>query len=139
MLFKFEDALIEDLLKKAKLDPRGRVMMELTKPSENMQVLINVGVKNSEVPIHRHLKPAKNELIYILKGSVKILEYDSNGVLVDEVVLDENKAMKCTYIESGKWHALKFLSETAAIVELITGPYNEATHKEFASFTPSMN
>lgn len=124
------DIILGSLLKKAQKSERGRVMYELTAPDCFMQILVNVGIKDSFVPIHRHLLPAKNEVISILYGEVLVNEYDEKGNISRSTFLSKEKGNQIVLIKAGIWHSLKFVSQHAYILEMIDGPYCNKSHKE---------
>lgn len=134
MLNKINNKLINETLEKARNSPRKRAVHCFSKPEDKIQRMINAGLKDTYVRPHKHENPDKLEIFSILKGKVAILMFNDNGEITDSFVLDaENKAVE---IPPKTWHSFIILSDEAALYEIIDGPYNPETHKQFAEFAP---
>lgn len=126
---------IDDLIFQAKRDPRQRKIFRLHEHHEPVQRMVNAVVPGTYIPPHKHENPDKVELFSILKGSVAIIQFSETGDIEIVIKLDAAGLNKIVDIPPRTYHTLLAL-EPSALLEIIQGPYDVATHKQFAPWSP---
>ena len=129
------ETMIDDLIKAAYESPRKRTIYRLHEHEEPVQRMINAVIPGTYVTPHQHGNPPKVELISILKGRVAVLEFTENGSISKVHFLEENGPTKIIDIAPGEYHSMVAL-EPSAVLEIVQGPFNPETHKQFAEWAP---
>jgi cupin fold WbuC family metalloprotein len=129
---------IEQLIWQAKKPDRKRAILRLHEDEELMQRMVNAVVPGTYVQPHKHEDPDKVELFSILKGKVAVLKFNNIGEVEAVLDLDEHGPIKIVEIPPRTYHSIVAL-QPSALLELIDGPYVEATHKQMASWAPTEN
>lgn len=127
---------IARLIDEAAHTPRQRTIYRLHEHYEPVQRMINALVPGTYTPPHKHENPDKVELFIILTGRIACLRFDEEGAVVQVCVLDAEGPVQVVDIPPRTYHALVVL-EPSAVVEIIQGPYDAATHKQFAPWAPA--
>lgn len=136
MLRTITQAQINSLIEQAAQSPRKRTIYRLHEHHEPVQRMVNALVPGTYTPPHKHENPDKVELFTILVGRVAVLQFDSQGRVEEVQVMDAGGPVKVVDIAPRTYHALVAL-QPSAVVEIIQGPYDAATHKQFAPFAPA--
>lgn len=136
MIRAITQAMIDDLIGQAAQSPRKRTIYRLHEHEEPVQRMVNAMVPGTYTPPHKHENPDKVELFSILVGKVAVLQFNDMGDVVEVFVLDTNGPLKIVDIAPRTYHALVVL-EPSAVVEIIQGPYDAQTHKQFAPWSPA--
>lgn len=126
---------IAGLMAQAEASPRRRAIFRLHEHHEPVQRMVNAILPGSYVRPHKHEDPDKVELFSILVGRVAVLQFDVEGRLEELQVLDAGGPLRVVDIPPRTYHSLLAL-EPAALLEIIQGPYDVATHKRFAPWAP---
>jgi cupin fold WbuC family metalloprotein len=129
-------AEINALVEQAGLDPRKRVIYRLHEHHEPVQRMVNAIVPGSYIPPHKHENPDKVELFCILVGQAAILHFDDLGHIENVFFLDAQGPVKIVDIPPRTYHGIIALEPTA-LLEIIQGPYDAATHKQRAPWSPA--
>lgn len=135
MLRVITENQIDDLLAHATESPRKRAIYRLHEHHEPVQRMVNALVPGTYVTPHKHENPDKMELFAILRGRLACLHFDPNGTVANVVILDANGANRVVDIPPRTYHSIIALEPSAAL-EIIQGPYDAATHKQFAPWAP---
>ena len=129
------ESMILDLIEQAKRSDRKRTIYRLHEHEEPVQRMVNAVIPKTYITPHKHGEPPKVELMSILVGKVAMLQFSDDGQ-VDEVhILDANGAVKIVDIAPNTYHSMVAL-EPSAVLEIIKGPYDPLTHKQFAEWAP---
>lgn len=128
--------MINDLLRQAAESPRRRAIYRLHEHEEPVQRMINAIAPGSYVQPHKHENPDKVELFAILEGRVACLQFTPHGALELAVILDAGGPDRVVDIPPRTYHSLIAL-KPSALVEIIQGPYDAASHKQFAPWAPA--
>ena len=97
--------ILNALTAKAKESPRLRMAMDLrNSPEDSSQRMLNALEPGTEMPIHRH--HGSSETVVILRGKVRWIFYDENGVETESVLLDDDGDVRCINVERDRWHSL---------------------------------
>lgn len=129
---------IEQLMWQAKKSKRKRAILRLHQHKEPVQRMINAVMPGTYVPPHKHENPDKVELFSILKGKVAVLKFNNIGEIEAVLELNERGSIKIVEIPPRTYHSIIAL-QPSAILEIIDGPYVEATHKQMAAWAPTEN
>jgi cupin fold WbuC family metalloprotein len=105
-------------------------LLPLTQEFDKLQVSLNFLKRGARVLPHQHLIVPKDELILIVDGAITVSIFNEDKELFEQISLHKN-AHLFTVIPGGVYHAVDVDSEEAIILQVINGPYNTSTHKEF--------
>jgi cupin fold WbuC family metalloprotein len=130
--------MIEGWIVQAAQSPRKRMIYRLHEHEEPVQRMVNALPPGTYTPPHKHENPDKVELFSILIGKIAILQFDDRGTVQQVYLLDANGPVRVVDIAPGTYHAIVALEPSAAL-EIIQGPYNAQTHKQFAPWAPAEN
>lgn len=126
---------IEQIIWQAKKSQRKRAILKLHHHTDTVQRMVNAVIPGSYIRPHKHETPDKVELFSILKGKVAVLRFNHIGEVEAVLELDEHGSVKIVEIPPRTYHAIVAL-QPSALLEIIEGPYEEATHKQMASWAP---
>lgn len=135
MLRVITDEMIDDLLEQAAASDRKRMIYRLHGHNEPVQRMVNAVLPGTYVPPHVHGDPPKVELLAILRGKVAVLNFTPAGDLHQVQTLDMNGPIKIVDIPPGAYHCMIAL-QPSAVAEIVQGPYDPATHKQFPDWAP---
>lgn len=136
-MIKATDKLLDELSEKAKTNKRKRINYNFHKsPEEKIQRFLNAVEPSTYIQPHKHENPEKLEIFAILRGKVLVLEFDDNGEIIDDVILDLKKGVKFVEIPPRKWHSIIALEEDSILLEIKEGPYFKEHDKIFADWAP---
>ena len=120
----------------ADASPRHRGLVRYHDHDERIQRMINVLRPESYVRPHRHASPAKTEIFVILAGRAHVVRVDDTGHPVEKVTLVAGLDVWGVEIAPGTWHTVVPGPEGAALYEIIEGPFEPRTHKEYLPSSP---
>lgn len=127
MLLK--ESILDELTAKAKESPRLRMNYNLHESSEDsVQRMFNAIEPGSIIPIARHNEA--NETIILLRGKLKILIYDEQGVVIEECILELSNGDIGYHIPKGVWHSAESLESGTVMFETREGPYVPLSEKD---------
>lgn len=126
---------IDQLFEQARQSPRRRTIYRLHEHEELLQRMVNVLLPGTYITPHKHENPPKVELMAALRGRVAVLCFEPGGAVKEVHVLDPAGPLRVVDIAAGEIHNMVAL-EPAAVLEIVQGPYEESTHKQFAGFAP---
>jgi len=126
---------IDELIAKARQSPRKRAILRLHEHEEPVQRMVNALLPGTYVAPHKHEDPDKVELFCILVGRIAVLQFDGRGEVEAVLILDAKGHIRIVDIPPRTYHSLIPLMPSAAL-EIIQGPYDVSTHKQFASWAP---
>lgn len=135
-LVPFTNDLLDRVSEAAKASPRKRSIVRFHEHDEYLQRMLNSIEPESYTRPHRHLDPAKPEAFVALRGSVLVIRFDDAGNPLEGVVVSANGPVRGIEVPAGAWHCLVSLQRGTVVFEVIQGPYDAATHKEFAPWAP---
>lgn len=126
---------LDNLLLEAKKLPRRRTILRLHEHHEPVQRMVNAVWPGSYITPHKHEAPDKVELFALLLGEVAIVQFDDLGAITEVHTLSEASPTRLVEIPPRTYHTL-IAQEPSALLEIIEGPYDAATHKQFATWAP---
>lgn len=135
MMRSISDKMIEELMLQAALSERKRAIYRLHEHEEPVQRMVNALIPGTYVRPHKHENPDKTELFAILTGNLVVFHFTQDGQVEDIIHLGNDSGIRIVDIPAGIYHCLIAL-EPSATLEIIQGPYEAATHKQFAPWAP---
>lgn len=118
--------LTQEILKsvslKAKESPRLRMNFNVHASIEDkVHRMFNAMEPGTIVPIHRH--QFSDETMVMLRGSLRVNLYDSNGNITESHILKANSPVFGIDIKTGIYHGVEVLEEGTVMLEIKEGPY----------------
>ena len=124
-----DEKILDELSAKAKENARLRQSMDLrNSPHDLSQRMLNALEPGTEMPIHRH--HGSSETVVILRGKIRWIFYDENGVEAEQVVLDADGDLRMLNVEKDRWHSLECLESGSVLYESKDGPYHPLEEDE---------
>ena len=71
--------------------------------------------------IHRH--PEKEETFVVLRGRVRVITYNDDGTIIDDMVLNPSEGRYGVNVGKNVWHTVEALEPGSVIFECKEGPY----------------
>ncbi|NWF70128.1 MAG: WbuC family cupin fold metalloprotein [Chloroflexi bacterium] len=127
--------LLDTLLQEAAQSPRRRTMYRLHEHHEPVQRMVNAMLPGSYAPPHKHEQPDKVELFAALMGRAACLHFHDDGSLRDIIIVEAQGTVRAVDIPARVYHSVVALTP-CALLEIIQGPYDAATHKKFPAWAP---
>jgi len=121
--------ILDELSVKAKENPRLRQALDLRNTPEDLsQRMLNALEPGTVMPIHRH--HGSSETVVILRGKIRWISYDDNGVETERVVLDADGEPRMLNVEKDRWHSLECLTSGSVLYESKDGAYHSLEEDE---------
>lgn len=115
-------AILDQTSAKAKESPRLRMNWNLHETYEDsVQRMFNALEPGTDVPIARH--PDSAETLIILRGRLRILIFNDEKEITEDVVIDPKSNNIGYHIPKGVWHQVQSLEEGTILFETREGPY----------------
>ena len=116
-----DKALLDELILKAKNNPRLRQSLDLRNSCEDLsQRMLNALEPGTLMPIHRHKE--SSETCVCIRGHFEEYFYDEKGNLTETI--DMIPGGTVLNIEKGQWHSLKCLESGTVLFEAKDGAYH---------------
>jgi cupin fold WbuC family metalloprotein len=130
--------LLDALSVQAAANPRRRKNFNFH-PDESAPAnrLLNAIEPDSYVQPHRHLDPAKDETLIVLRGAVGLVVFDDHGGVVEHAVLRAGGGAVGVDVPHSTWHTFVGLEPGSVIFEAKAGPYTPLARGEKASWAPA--
>lgn len=120
MVLNYE--IIDKLSEDAKSSPRLRMNYNLHKSFDDVvQRMFNALEPGTIVPIARH--PYSSETLIMLRGKLRVLIYDDNKNIIEDVIIEANTENIGYHISKGTWHQVESLESGTVCFETREGPY----------------
>lgn len=117
-----DNKIFDQLAEKAKASERLRINYDLRNSADDLsQRMLNALEPGTVMPIHRH--HGSSETVVILRGKIRWIFYDDNGVETERVVLDADGEPRMLNVEKNRWHSLECLTSGAVLYESKDGAY----------------
>lgn len=131
-------SLLDSLTNEAIQSQRKRAHYNLHPNLEDKIHRLCIAVEpGSYVKPHRHLTPEKWELLVILRGKMKILLFDDEGIVIDRVELKHDGENICIEIPAGVWHTFVSMESGSVVLESKPGPYSKPIENDFVNWAPN--
>ena len=117
-----DSKILDDLSAQAKASPRLRMNRDLrNSPEDKSQRMLNALEPGTPLPIHRHRK--SSETVVCLRGHLREIFYNDEGVVTDVIDLAPNSDCVALNIPMGQWHTVEVLESGTVIMEVKDGVY----------------
>lgn len=117
-----KESIINKVSFDAKHSPRLRMNYNLHESFEDsVQRMFNALEPGTEIPIARH--PNSSETLIMLRGKLRVLIYDDNKEILEDVIIAPNSENIGYHIPKGTWHKVESLESGTACFETREGPY----------------
>lgn len=137
-MIRINHKMIEPLEEKARVSNRLRTNYNFhSESSDLLQRMLNVMEPDTYCRPHKHENPDKREAFIILKGKIAVLEFDDSGNISASITLSHELGNYACEIAPGSWHAIIALEPGSVVYEIKDGPYDPATDKKFAKWSPA--
>lgn len=131
-----DGALFDEVLAQAEASPRRRKNRNFhAGPEDNPHRFLNVMMRDTYVPPHRHVTPPKPEAFLVLRGNATVIVWTEDGQVRERHRLGDG-APAGIDLAPGLWHSVLVESDHAVIYEVKPGPWEPSTDKDFASWAP---
>lgn len=129
-------SLLDAASEAARESPRGRRNMNFHEADDaQCHRLLNAIEPGSYVAPHRHLDPAKDESIIVLRGRLGCVFFADDGTIVETCVLEPGGVVGVD-IPHGTFHTIFALEPGTVFFEAKAGPYLPLREAEFAPWAP---
>lgn len=130
-------ALFADVCAAARASPRRRRNHNFHRQDgDACHRLLNAIEPGSYVRPHRHLDPAKDETIIVLRGRLAALLFDDAGKVTQAAVLAPGGDCAGIDIPHGRYHTLFALEPGTVMFEAKAGPFLPLGAAEYAPWSP---
>lgn len=129
--------LLDQVTLQAQQSPRLRKNYNFhDSPEDSLQRMLNAIEPNSYIQPHKHENPDKREAFFILRGSLLVVEFNDDGSIHQNTLLNHKTGILGCEIAQRRFHSLISLEKGTIIYELKDGPYDPVDDKNFASWAP---
>lgn len=137
MITRIDDALFEELLRRAEEAPRRRAHHILHRSHDELVQRLCIAFKHGTyVRPHCHKVSGKWELLLVLRGAVDLLFFDEEGRVTDRQSMSAGSGLSAVELSADTWHAVVTTGEDAVIMEAKQGPFAPTAPEEFAAWAP---
>ena len=105
--------------------------------SHPAQRLLNAIEPDSYVQPHRHRLADRDETMVMVRGAVGLVVFEPDGRIVRTAVLRAGGEHVGAHIPADTFHTLVALAPGSVFFEAKAGPYEAATDKELAPWSPA--
>jgi cupin fold WbuC family metalloprotein len=135
-LVPFSEALLDEVTAAARESQRRRSILRFHAHEERLQRMLNAVEPETYARPHRHVDPARPEVLVVLRGSVLAVRFDDAGTPLEGILASADGPVKGLEIPPGAWHTLLSLEPGTVLFEVTQGPYDSSAHKDFAPWAP---
>lgn len=133
-----DEALLDRVSEQARNSPRRRKNLNFHAGDTDVaHRLLNAIEPGSYVQPHRHLDPAKDECVLILRGKLGAMFFDDDGNVIQSAVLEAGGERVGVDFPHGTWHTFFALAPGTVVFECKAGPYLPLTTRERAPWAPA--
>ena|SRR5687768_11884256 len=135
-LVPIDEALLDDAAAEGLHSPRRRSIIRFHEHPDYLQRMLNAIEPESYARPHRHSDPDKVEIFVALRGSVLMVRFSEDGAPIEGIVVGADGPVRGVEVPAGAWHCLVSLESNTVLFEVKEGPYDAATDKRFARWSP---
>ena len=135
-LVAFGEELLDEVTEGARESARKRSIVRFHEHGDVVQRMLNALEPETYVRPHRHQVTGKREAFVALRGALLVVRFEENGRPVEGVVVSAEGPVRGVEVPKGEWHSIISLESGTVMYEVMLGPYDTATHKEFAPWAP---
>lgn len=124
-----EASILDDITDKAVSSRQLRMNYNLHKSfDDSVQRMFNALEPGTVVPIARH--PYSSETLIMLRGKLRVLIYDDNKNIIENVVIAPNTENIGYHVPQGTWHRVESLEHGTICFETREGPYQPIAEED---------
>lgn len=140
MISLIDAALLDAVSASAAASPRGRKNRNFH-PRDDYPAhrLLNAIEPGSYIAPHRHLDPAKDETMVVLRGALGLVIFDDAGGVGQTARVGAGSTAIGIDIPHGTWHTVFALEPGTVFLEAKSGPYLPLSDAERAPWAPAEN
>ncbi|KPJ93139.1 MAG: hypothetical protein AMJ53_07995 [Gammaproteobacteria bacterium SG8_11] len=127
-------ALSESAQSASRLRKNHNIHLQLDDP---VQRLYNAMEPCTYVRPHRHQGSDRWEFFQIITGSAVVLAFDSQGKVLEKILLSDKGPNVAVEIPGNIWHTIASLQSGTVLFEIKKGPYRPLSDKDFATWAPA--
>lgn len=127
---------LDELVEKARLSPRKRAHLLLHNHSDPVLKLVMAMEPGTYAQPNRHPGKDRQELYVAIRGSFRIFFFGNDGNVSESTIISPKGEHIMVEVSPMEWHTLYPLESGSVTMEIIKGPYDEKTFKEFAPWSP---
>ena len=117
-----DDQLLNETTDKAKQSPRLRMNYNFHQSLEDKcHRFLNAMEVGTQVAVHHHV--TKDETIVLLRGKVRVLTYNDQGEVLEDIILSHDLGRYGTDIPKNTWHTVECLEPNTVVFEVKEGPF----------------
>jgi cupin fold WbuC family metalloprotein len=132
-----DTALLDHVSGLAATSPRRRKNFNFhTSEADASHRLLNAIEPDSYIAPHRHLDPAKDETLVVVRGRLGAVVFDEAGSVVDTAVLDAGGERVGINLLHGTYHTVLALEPGTVFFESKAGPFQPLEMAEQAPWAP---
>lgn len=132
--------LLDELVATATAAPRRRKNHNFHRSDFDVaHRLLNAIEPGSYVPPHRHLDPAKDETMLVVRGQLGVVCFDDAGRVTQTSLLVAGGEAIGVDIPHGVWHSVLACSAGTVFFEAKAGPWAPLAEAERAPWAPAEN
>lgn len=138
-MIRFIDrALLDELSAEAATSPRRRRNRNFHSGDDYpAHRLLNAAEPDTYIAPHRHLDPAKDETLALLRGRMGVVIFDDTGKAILSRLMEAGGDCLGVDIPHGTWHTFVALASGTVIIEAKAGPYKPLVEAEKAPWAPA--
>lgn len=130
---------LDKLTQEAHESARKRAHLPLHEKTDPVLKLIMAMEPETYAQPNKHSGESRQELFIALRGKFIVLIFDDTGKVTEHTLIGPDEEDQMVEIPQGTWHTMWSLAEGSIAMEIIKGPYEKETYKEFPSWAPSEN
>lgn len=132
-----DDALFKKLCEKADESPRRRALHLIhDSHGDSVQRMLIALQPGTYFRPHRHSRPAKWELVLVLRGIAAWIGFDDQGRVAGRTEAGGHRECKGLQYPLGTWHSLVCLRPDTVIFECKQGPFPPVQSEDFSPWAP---
>lgn len=133
-----DQQLLDRISSEARESPRQRKNFNLHQGDDFCcHRLLNAMEPGSYIRPHRHLDPAKDESMVMVRGRMGVLVFDEAGNVLNQVIVTPASAAVAVDIPHGLFHTVVSLERGTIFFESKAGPYLALTEEEKGGWAPA--
>lgn len=137
IMHKITKDRLDKLSQEAAGNRKKRAALQLHNHTDPVLKLLNALEPETYIQPHKHFLKNCQELFVGLRGRLIIILFDSQGDIVDHVLIGPKEEITIFEVPEDTWHTILPLENGSLVMEVIKGPYKKELFKKFASWAPS--